>query len=526
MSLTSLKFALFVLGTAVGYFIVPKKVKWCWLLICSTAFYFLQGVALSVWMYVSAASIYVCGLLIGREDARCKARIDALDKADRAQKKLLRQKSTRVKHAWLLVAVVVNVGIWVVFKFTDLIIADINKAFSTSFSLWNLALPLGISFYTFQAVSYVVDVSRGKCEVQKNPLKLALWLSFFPQMFQGPICRYGETAEQLYTPHPFEYRRVTFGIQMVIWGLFKKLVIADRVAVVVNQVFGDIGAYAGFVQLFAAVAYTVQIYCDFSGGIDVVNGVAEILGIALPKNFERPFFSRSVAEFWRRWHITLGGWFRDYVFIPLSISKPANALSKWARKVFGQQFGKMLPTYIALLIVWLLNGVWHGTGKRFALFGLYQGILIMLGMQFEPLFKKLIARLHVNTECFSWRFWQMLRTTILMMFGRLIYRAPDFPSAVRIVKRMFSVFNPWVLTDGTLFTLGLDAWELFIIFVSLIVLLAVGVLQERGVRLRETIARQNLPFRWAVYLAAIFTVILLGYYGKGFNPADFIYANF
>jgi hypothetical protein len=264
----------------------------------------------------------------------------------------------------------------------------------------------------------------------------------------------------------------------------------------------------------------------YDGGMDIISGSAEILGINMPLNFERPYFSRSIAEYWRRWHITLGTWFRDYVFYPLSISRASQALSKRCRKRFGPGLGKMLPTYLAMVLVWLLNGIWHGAGAQFVVFGMYQGILIVLGMQLEPVFQWIIDKFRIRTDCFSWRLWQMLRTLALIMGGRIIFKASGLYEAMRIGWSILKIHNIWIFTDGTLFKLGLNAWELFLLFVAVLVLLTVSILQEKGYHIREAIERQNLVFRWLLYIAAIATVILFGVYGPSYDAAGFVYAGF
>ena len=526
VSITSLVYLLFVFAVTVVYFCLPKKVQWVWLLIASTVFYFVQGWELSLWLYVSALTIYVCGLALESEEKRCREAVGALDKSAREEKKLLKQKSQRKKRIILLATAVFNIGIWVVFKFTDLFLITLNNAFSTNLRLFNLVLPLGISFYTFMAVSYVVDIYRGKIAAQHNPLKLTLWLSFFPQMIQGPICRYSETADQLFEGHRPEQRRIKFGLQLMLWGYFKKLVIADRIADITSTVFSDTSAYPGSILLIGLLAFTIQLYGDFSGGIDVIRGVAQILGIDMPVNFERPYFSKSVPEYWRRWHKSLGAWFREYIFYPLSISKPAQALGKRTRKWFGPQFGKMAPTYVVMLIVWMMNGIWHGAGMQYLVYGLYQGTLIVLGMSSEPFFAKWLKRFNVNTDCFSWRLFQMLRTSMLMLCGRVFIKSSSLSEAFYIIKKVFTHFGPMALIDGTVFKLGLNTTQMFILGVAALVLLGVSTMQECGIKLRETIEKQNLVFRWLLYLAALFAVILFGVYGPGYNAADFIYANF
>lgn len=526
MNIVSIVYLFFVALAALVYFVTPRKFRWGVLLAASLAYYLIYDLKLSVWLLISSVTVYAGGLWIARREGKYRAILEARQGIERDEKRRLKKKNARAKSLIAALVAAVNIAIWLVFKFSDYFVLAINRFFSQNLSVWSLARPLGISFYTLQAVSYVVDVSRGKCEAQRNYPKLLLWLSFFPQMIQGPICRYGETAEQLYAPHDFEYRRVKFGLQRMLWGFFKKLVIADRVVVLSATVFDHAGDYEGIIYLIAALAYTIQVYADFSGGMDIVCGAAEIFGVFLPNNFERPYFSRSIAEYWRRWHITLGAWFRDYIFYPLSISKLAQAMGKRCRKIFGPKLGKMIPTYLAMLVVWTMNGIWHGEGLRFVVYGFYQGALIVLGMQAEPLFKWLIEKLRVNTDCFSWRFWQRLRTFALVVWGRIIFKAWGVRDALRIWKSILTTHNLWVLSDGTLFKLGLSPWELFVLFVAVLVLIAVSILQERGVKLRETLARQNLVFRWSVYILAIFAVILLGVYGREYDASSFIYAAF
>ncbi len=525
MNIISVVYLLFVLLVVLAYFIAPRKLRWIVLLLASAAYYLKYDMKLAGLLLISSISIYLGGLLIDRQEQRYVKQLNGAE-LDRSEKKALKKKNAHIKSSYAVLVAIFNIAIWVAFKFTNIIIQSVNQVFSTHYDLLALGIPLGISFYTLQAISYVVDVSRGKCSAQKNFFKLALWLGFFPQMIQGPICRYNETAEQLYTPHDFDYRRFKYGIQLMIWGYFKKLVIANRASALSVTVFSNSQNYAGLVFLIGALGYTIQIYADFSGGMDIIFGVAEMLGIYMPRNFDRPYFSRSIAEYWRRWHITLGAWFRDYVFYPLSISKAAQFLGKHCRKVFGAKLGKMLPTYLAMIIVWTLNGIWHGAGKQFAVYGFYQGFLIVLGMQTESLSLWVIDKLKIRTNCFSWRLWQRLRTFALIVWGRIIFKASGLREAFRIWGSILKVHNPWVLTDGTLFTLGLDPWEMFVLFVAVLVLFAVSLMQEKGIRLREAIEKQNLVFRWALYILAIFVVILFGVYGTTYNAADFIYAGF
>ena len=526
MNIVSLFYLAFVVAVALVYFIAPRRIRWGILLGASLVIYLYCGRRMIVWLLLTSLSIYVGGLLIDRRQKRYLGQLEAGGELDKNSKRALKKKNERDKRCYAALVAAVNIAIWVTFKFADVFIETLNRCFSADLSFVHLALPLGISFYTLQAISYVIDLTRGKCEVQTNYFKLLLWLCFFPQILQGPICRYRETAHQLYEPHDFDYRRVKFGMQRMLWGFFKKLVIADRVVSVSDKVFGYSAKYQGVIFVIGALAYTIQIYADFSGGMDIISGTAEILGITMPLNFERPYFSRSIAEYWRRWHITLGTWFRDYVFYPLSISRASQVLSKHCRKRFGPGIGKMIPTYLAMLLVWLLNGIWHGAGAQFVVFGMYQGILIVLGMQLEPVFQWIIDRFKIRTDCFSWRLWQRVRTLALIMGGRIIFKAKGLSEAGRIFRSIFTTHNWWALTDGTIFKLGLDAWELFVLFVAVLVLLTVSILQEKGIHIRETIERQNLLFRWGLVIGAVVAVVLFGVYGINLDLTGFVYAGF
>ena len=243
---------------------------------------------------------------------------------------------------------------------------------------FKLVLPLGISFYTFQTMGYVIDVYRGKFRAAKNPAKFALFASFFPQIVQGPIAFYSDLAYQLYAPHDFNYNRFKSGGILALWGLFKKLVIADRAVAMVKLVAGNYSDFKGTYILMAVCMYAIQLYADFSGGIDICRGFAEMLGITMAQNFRQPYFSRSLTEYWHRWHITLGEWLRTYLFYPISISKPFLKMGKQLKKHGLKHLGKVLPTSIASLITFIVIGVWHGAAWKYVAFGLFNGMAILI----------------------------------------------------------------------------------------------------------------------------------------------------
>lgn len=356
--------------------------------------------------------------------------------------------------------------------------------------------------------------------------KYALFVSFFPQIVQGPISRYNELAAQLTESHQFNAQQIKYGAQLILWGLFKKLVIADRIAIAVDIVFHNYTQLSGLTLFAGSFFYCIQIYCDFSGGIDIARGASSMLGIELPINFSRPFFATSIADFWRRWHITLSSWLREYVFYPLSLSRSFARLGKQTRRIFGSYLGKLIPIFLAMLITFMLVGIWHGANWKYVAYGLYNGGLLFLGILLDPLLTRLVARARINPEWFAWRLVKMAGTTFLVVIGRFFAHSADLLTALRMIKRAFKTLNLQALFDGTFLNLGLDGKEWGVLAVALFILLVAGILQEKGYKLREKIAGQNIAVRWAFYYTAIFIIIIFGLYGIKYSATDFIYMGF
>lgn len=335
-------------------------------------------------------------------------------------------------------------------------------------------------------------------------------------------------APQLFAPHAFVCERVKFGAQLALWGVFKKMVIADRIAVMVNTVFDNFYEvdYGGVLIFFIVFLYGIQIYADFSGGIDTVRGISQIFGIELDENFKRPYLSKSVAEFWQRWHITLGAWMRDYVFYPLALSKPFNRMSKSLRKHTGNYAAKVIPTCLASLIVFLIIGIWHGASWKYVAYGLYQAIFVSTATLLEPFYQKCRKFFHIQPQRFSFRCFQVVRTVLIITIGRYFSRAASFMTACRMLQKTFTIWDPWVLFNGKLQELGLDLQNFQFMLLMIALLFAVDLLQEKGYRLREIIARQGIVFRWGVYLLGIMSIIIFGMYGPGYNASTFIYQGF
>ena len=373
----------------------------------------------------------------------------------------------------------------------------------------NVALPVGISFFTFQSLSYVIDVYRGTTQVEKNFFRYALFVSFFPQLVAGPIERSGHLLQQFKVKHDFDSKRVLKGLMMMVWGFFIKMVIADRVAIIVDQVFNYYTSYQGTILLLGACLFSFQIYCDFNGYSLIAIGSAQVLGFDLIQNFEQPYLARTVADFWRRWHMSLTNWFRDYIYFPLG----------------GSRCSK-IKRYRNIMVVFLVSGLWHGAAWTYVVWGGLNGMMQVIGDIINPARKKVLAALHVNENSFGHRLVQTLMTYIFVTIAWVFFRAPTMKSAVDIIVGSVSTFNPWVLFDGTIYTLGLNQVDFWIMIVSLLILLGVDILHENKIRIRDRLLEQPLVVRWAVVYAAVFMILIFGIYGPGYDAASFIYFQF
>ncbi len=531
MVINSLEFLLFVAVTVIAYKMIPKKAKWLVLLLASYLFYFLNSTYMTIAIIMTTISVYYIALKMKQINERVTVEIKGVENKEQKKKY---KKQAKTKQKWIVtIGILFNLGILVILKYSGFIGENINSLFhilhiNIELPIAKFILPIGISYYTLQAISYIVDVYRGKIEADKNLGRVALFLVFFPQVVQGPIGRYNSLANSLYEPHAITYDNVTNGTQLMLWGYFKKMVIADRIAMYANEVFTNYTAYSGPIIIFGMMAYTIQIYAEFSGGIDIIRGVAECFGIHLSENFERPFFSKSIDEFWRRWNITLGTWLKDYVFYPVSLSKASIKLTESARKIFKKSYlSKIIPIAFSLLCVWVSNGIWHGSGIKYLVYGLYYYTIMILGKLIEPLGNKIIAIFKINTKAWSYRFWQMLRTGGLVCIGMTIFRAENLQTAFDMLKSILHPHNLERLFNGQAFLLGgIKGEDIVILMVSMIVLLGVSVYQEKGKSVRNWLKEQNLIFRWFVFYMIIFAIILFGVYGPGYHVQSFIYGQF
>ena len=511
MSFFSGYFLLFLAGALFLYYVMPKKIRWLVLLAVNLCFYLFGGVRGLAYLLFTAATTYGTGLLLERLNARAKA-----DKNAKVKGK---------KQLILTLCLVVNFGLLYVLKYWNFTAETLGKV-GVSLPMSSLLMPLGLSFYMFQSVGYTVDCYRGKYPAQKNPLKYLLFVSFFPQMVQGPISRYDQLAPQLIEPHAWKADNIKYGIQLVIWGYMKKLLIADRAAVVVSAVFGQTERYGGAVYAFAVLFYCIQLYCDFSGGIDITRGVAQMFGVDLAENFRRPIFATSLADYWRRWHITLGTWMRDYVFYPLAFSKPLAALSRKTRARFGGKLGKVIPTACATFVVYLIIGIWHGANFRYIFFGFYNGAIMTASILMAANFSKWKKKLKINDKQPLFHAFQLLRTMILVFIGRYITRAPRLMVAFSMLKT--TVLGPRFaqLTNGTLGKFGLTLIDYGVVALGVILMLILEGRQEKGVKIRESLEYRPAVVQWlAIFLPLLAFLLHIVFRGSAVD-VTLIYQQF
>lgn len=540
MNYTSLNFILFVALTVLVYFLFPfKKQKWTVLLVASYVFYLFAGYKYVAFILFTTVSTYLFALWINSIGVKSKETLKLNKQTwDKDEKKKFKNSIKHKKRLVMALVLVVNFGILAFLKYYNFFAGSLNDVmgmFGIGFSAptLKLFLPLGISFYTFQSMGYIVDVYREKVAPEKNIAKLALFVSFFPQIIQGPISFYDQLAHQLYEPHKFDFTRFKYGMELILWGFFKKLIIADRAVVAINTVTADYAAYNGTTLTFTILLYALQLYADFSGGIDISRGVAQIFGIDMVDNFKRPYFAKSINDYWRRWHITLGAWLKNYLFFPLAMS---NLFINASKKMKGTKFGstkagghiaKVLPTSIASLIVFLVVGIWHGANWKYVAFGIWNGGIIMISILLKPVFDWVLAKLRINAQSFAYGVFQMLRTFLVVLVGYVFDVAPNFAQAMNTFKLAF-VDQNFSVGWSQISELGLDKFDYAIIIFAIIVVFAASVIQERysSTTIREMLDKKSFALRGLVIFAGLMLVLVFGIYGPGYDPAAFVYMQF
>ena len=498
MLFNSIDFLIFLPIVLVIYYIIPMKYKHIWLLISSYYFYMCWNAKYVLLIFVSTVITYLSGILIDKVE-KTWSDVDKLGK----YKKLI-----------LAISFVSNLGILFYFKYInfalDIVTRILSKVnISMNVPVFDVILPVGISFYTFQALSYSVDVYRGEVAPEHDFFRYALFVSFFPQLVAGPIERSKNLLTQLREPRKFNFGYAFDGILLMLWGFFLKIVLADRIAIFVDTVYGDCEHYQGIYLIVATVLFAVQIYCDFSGYSSIAMGTAKLLGIELMDNFNAPYLSTSVADFWRRWHISLTSWFKDYLYIPLGGSKKGSL-----RKYFNK------------MIVFMLSGLWHGAQLTFVVWGAINGLYQVIGEILMPIRKKVSDIIGINRNSEGVYALSALATFALVDFTWIFFRADSLGRAIYIIKSILNTENIWTLFDGSLYNCGLDEKNFRLMVIAVIILLIADILKRKGIRVREIILRQDGYIKCLVVSFSILLIMVFGKYGPAYDAVNFIYFQF
>lgn len=499
MLFNSLNFLIFFPIVVIAYFMMPDRMKNYWLLVCSYYFYMGWNAKYALLIFISTVITFSSGLLL---------------ESVKKRKNCLKSRQDFYKRLIVAVSFISNLGILFYFKYFNFaleILTDILKVFhfSVEFPVFDIVLPVGISFYTFQALSYTMDVYRDEIYAEKNFFEYALFVSFFPQLVAGPIERSKNLLKQLAQKNKFDFSRFIEGLLLMLWGYFLKMVLADRIAIFVDTVYGNVSQYRGFYLMVATALFAIQIYCDFSGYSTIAMGASRILGINLMENFDAPYFSVSVAEFWRRWHISLTSWFKDYLYIPLG----------------GSRKGK-LRKYFNKLIVFLVSGLWHGADLSYVVWGGLNGLYQVLGEVLMPLRDFLVKRLALNRESIGHKFVHMMGTFILIDFSWIFFRANSFQEALIVIKQMKQLDNAVIFWNGGLYECGLDSKNFGLMILGIGLLFIADLLKGKGKCIRDIIQNQDDWCKSVVIAFSVCAILLFGIWGPGYNEANFIYFQF
>jgi len=427
-------------------------------------------------------------------------------------KKMAALSEKKKRKKWLIISLLCNLGILFGFKYFNFANENLQALFDNFNIFYNIPafdvlLPVGISFYTFQTLSYTIDVYNGKTPVQTHLGIFAVYVSFFPQLVAGPIERSNHLLPQFFVEHKFSYVRVKYGLQQMMWGFFKKVVIADRLAIVVDGVYNNLDNYSGIALVIATIFFAFQIYCDFSGYSDIAIGSARVMGFELMDNFKRPYFSKSISDFWKRWHISLSTWFRDYLYIPLG----GNRVVKWR-------------WYYNLFITFLISGFWHGANWTFLAWGGLHGFyLIMAIALISP--KEYLLNLFKLKDTIIHKLYQVVFTFTLAVFAWIFFRANNISDAIYVIENMFSDigdYSNFSLMRLKLRGLGVSQNDILISF-ALIGIMELYHLYERSGDVWKKLEAKPIWLRWSIYYFILFGILFLAPYSRVNN---FIYFQF
>ena len=523
MNFYSIQFVTFLVVALLCYYIVFPKRQWICLLLGSAVFYFFTGVenfafllltGITTWGGSKLLSHYSNDLTVLRKDKSI----------DKEEKKIRKEAIVKKRRTVMWGVLLVNFGVLACLKYLEPILKGIGIIGQEN--MLGLVLPLGISFYTFQSIGYLLDIYNDKYEAEENFAKYMLFVSYFPQMIQGPIGRYDVLAPQFKEEHRWDSKEAVKATYRLFYGLMKKYAIANILAVMIANTFDTPARnFSGATVVFAILLYSAQQYADFSGGIDMVLGISELFGIKMAENFRQPYFSVSLADFWRRWHISLGKWMRDYVFYPFALTKPMKNFGKWANKKLSKHLGRVLPAAIGNILVFFIVGIWHGAEWHYVAWGLYNGIVIALSDILEPAYDKMIAVLHIDRKAKWFHLFQIVRTFIVVNIGWYFDRIYDMKTAFYSLKKTVFDFNVHLFPqEYEIIHEGIKVYGVLIAIIACIFVFVVSILEENKVNVREKLYNAPLVIRWSIYLLVIM-LILFGSTRTG-STGGFMYANF
>lgn len=525
MLFPSWAFLLFLAVLVPVYFLVPKRIQWIVLLLANAVFVCFTGLLGAVFMAVTIVTVYCAARGIDALFRKQKETLAAMKATHtKEERKAARLRFERKRRLVLIACLVVNVGILFALKYGAMLGRLSAGVFGTKPFGQDLALTMGISFYTFSTVGYLFDVYREEIPAEKNPFKLALFTSFFPLLVQGPITRWETVGRALTEPHSFDGERFLSAALRIAWGYWKKLIVADRLLVAVKALCARPDVYRGDFIFVEMLLYAACLYADFTGGIDITIGVGEMLGVRIEENFRRPYFSKSISEYWRRWHITLGEWFKRYVYYPLSVSKPMRALSKNTRRL-GAGVSRRVPVYLATLLVWALTGAWHGSNLTFLVWGLLNGVVILLSEELKPLYARFHAKFPRLTESAFYRGFTVIRTVLLLSSLRILDCYGTVKDAFSSFFSMFTTWNWGAVFRGGVQSLGLSYVDYAIAFLGVLAMFALSMAQRKA-PIRKRLLKRGPVLSVCVLLVLIGTILLFGRYGFGFDASQFIYNRF
>ncbi len=494
MLFNSLHFLLFFPIVCLIYYLIPQKIRCIWLLLASYYFY-MSWNPMHIFILAGVTLItYLCGLLLGKNNKK---------EGNKTAGKIV-----------ILVGCVLLLSTLSLFKYSSFLLDNIQKAFnivhiSVNVPKFSPALPIGISFYIFQALGYIIDVYRGNAESEKNPIKYATFIAFFPQLVAGPIERFSNLSSQLSQKHDFDPDAIKNNLLLMLWGFFLKMVIADRIAIFVDTAFSSLEIVDGWYVLVAVILFAFQIYCDFNGYTLIAIGAAGVMGFKLMDNFKAPYCSTSVRDFWSRWHLSLTNWFRDYLYIPLG----------------GNRKGK-IRKYINQMIVFLFSGLWHGASWSYVIWGGINGAYLVIGDLTKGLRDKLKDLLRLKKDSLCDRIAQSIITFFLIDFSWLFFRAGSLSRSKMVIHKILSASDMALLFDGRLYNLGLDEKNFRLMMVSIMILLAIDVLHKKGISIRNKLREQSLWIRFLFPIAMIMSILIFGIYGAQYEASAFIYFQF